>query len=64
MVNFASDIGGQLGLWVGFSVLTLAELFELLMLIGYYLAKKFKNRTHAVQPLPGNTRNHENSPQI
>ncbi|XP_021347848.1 degenerin unc-8-like [Mizuhopecten yessoensis] len=35
--NFVSDIGGQLGLWIGMSVLTLAEIVELgiLILIGF-----------------------------
>ena len=28
-----SDIGGQLGLWIGFSVLSLCELVELVILI-------------------------------
>ncbi|XP_033747798.1 degenerin unc-8-like [Pecten maximus] len=31
--NFLSDIGGQLGLWAGFSVLSLSEIVELLCLI-------------------------------
>ena len=31
--NFVSDIGGQLGLWIGFSVLSLCELVELVILI-------------------------------
>lgn len=31
--DFVSDIGGQLGLWVGFSVLTVAEFLELILLI-------------------------------
>lgn len=28
--QLVSDIGGQLGLWVGISIITLAEVFELL----------------------------------
>ncbi|XP_044162699.1 degenerin-like protein asic-1 [Acropora millepora] len=31
--DFVSDIGGQLGLWIGFSVLTVAEFLELSLLI-------------------------------
>ncbi|KAK2562876.1 Degenerin mec-10 [Acropora cervicornis] len=31
--DFVSDIGGQLGLWIGFSVLTVAEFLELILLI-------------------------------
>lgn len=31
--NFVSDMGGQLGLWAGFSVLSLAELIELVMIL-------------------------------
>ena len=31
--DFVSDIGGQLGLWIGFSVLTVAEFVELFMLL-------------------------------
>jgi hypothetical protein len=27
--NFVSDMGGQLGLWAGFSVLSLAELIDI-----------------------------------
>ncbi|XP_048584085.1 amiloride-sensitive sodium channel subunit beta isoform X2 [Nematostella vectensis] len=33
LVNFLSDIGGQLGLWVGVSVMTGAEVVELALLI-------------------------------
>ena len=32
-VDFISDIGGQLGLWAGFSVLSLCEVIELIILI-------------------------------
>lgn len=31
--NFVSDIGGQLGLWAGFSVLSLAEVLELVIIL-------------------------------
>jgi hypothetical protein len=42
--NFLSDIGGQLGLWAGISVLSLAEVLELFVLIavGFFTRK---NRT-------------------
>ena len=33
IVNFISDIGGQLGLWAGFSVLSLLEIIELVILM-------------------------------
>ena len=42
-VNFVSDFGGLLGLWVGFSVLTAAELVELVLLILHHLIKKCTN---------------------
>lgn len=47
--NFVSDIGGQLGLWVGMSVLTLAEIVELGILIIIGLCKKLKREpTHVI----------------
>lgn len=33
-VNLLADIGGQLGLWIGVSVLTCCEFLELLWLLG------------------------------
>jgi len=35
-----ADIGGQLGLWVGVSVITLAELVELLLDFVHYVGRK------------------------
>ncbi|XP_068740274.1 amiloride-sensitive sodium channel subunit alpha-like [Montipora capricornis] len=41
--DFVSDIGGQLGLWIGFSVLTVAEFLELIMLILHTAVKSCKD---------------------
>jgi len=42
LVNFVSDLGGSLGLWIGMSVLSFAEIFELLLLICLTLGRKLK----------------------
>lgn len=53
LVNFVSDIGGQLGLWIGFSVLTLAEFLELIMLMCHLAVKKcFKKNGTSESYLP------------
>ena len=44
LANFVSDLGGSLGLWIGMSVLSFAEVFELLLLIGYALFRKLRKR--------------------
>ena len=44
LANFVSDLGGSLGLWIGMSVLSFAEVFELLLLIGYALLRKLRKR--------------------
>ncbi|XP_020604471.1 amiloride-sensitive sodium channel subunit alpha-like [Orbicella faveolata] len=43
LANFVSDLGGSLGLWIGMSVLSFAELFELLLLICLSVGRKLKN---------------------
>ncbi|XP_052075471.1 degenerin unc-8-like [Mytilus californianus] len=44
--NFVSDIGGQLGLWVGISVLSIAEVIELIILLCIWcLSRKKDSKT-------------------
>ena len=40
-MDFVSDIGGQLGIWIGFSVLTVAEFLELFALLFQIVIDKF-----------------------
>lgn len=44
-MDFVSDIGGQLGLWIGFSVLTVAEFLELFALLFHIVINKFDKRS-------------------
>lgn len=46
--GFISDIGGQLGLWVGVSVLTLAEFLELITTLCRFAFKKYTKRNEVV----------------
>ncbi|KAJ7375233.1 ligand-gated sodium channel [Desmophyllum pertusum] len=50
LVAFVSDIGGQLGLWIGFSVLTVAEFLELVMLLCHLAVKKCTTKRTSVRP--------------
>ena len=45
--NFVSDMGGQLGLWAGFSVLSLAELIELVMILFHACCTARKTDVHS-----------------
>ena len=44
LVNFVSDLGGSLGLWIGMSVLSFAEVLELILLIAFALYVKLRRR--------------------
>lgn len=52
-VNLVADIGGQLGLWIGISVLTCCEFLELILLIIRSLIKRsFSRNIINVEPSP------------
>ncbi|XP_052762258.1 amiloride-sensitive sodium channel subunit beta-like [Mya arenaria] len=61
IVNFVSDIGGQLGLWAGFSILSVLEVIELVLLV--FAMRKRQNETREreatsvtkVQPIVNDT---------
>lgn len=44
LVNFVSDLGGSLGLWIGMSVLSFAEVLELILLIAFALFVKLRGK--------------------
>lgn len=44
LVNFVSDLGGSLGLWIGMSVLSFAEVLELILLIAFALYVKLRRK--------------------
>ena len=43
MVNLFSDLGGNIGLWIGFSAITMLEIFEFLIEAGQLLKTKKKD---------------------
>ncbi|EDO36191.1 predicted protein [Nematostella vectensis] len=43
--NLLGDVGGQLGLWIGVSVITCAEFLKLLVDLAWYLASKMSGKT-------------------
>ncbi len=47
-VNLLADIGGQLGLWIGISVLTCCEVLELVLLMIQSLIKRMTTKAGAV----------------
>ncbi|CAH1796507.1 unnamed protein product [Owenia fusiformis] len=52
--NLLGDLGGQMGLWMGISVLTIAELIELVSTIIYTVCKKLRHpeKVHVKNDLP------------
>lgn len=46
LIRLVSDIGGQLGLWIGISVITLVEVVQLVLDIARKLASITRRRRH------------------
>ncbi|XP_032235399.2 degenerin mec-4 isoform X2 [Nematostella vectensis] len=47
--SFLGDVGGQLGLWIGVSVITCAEFVKLMMDVVWVVMQKMKRRSNKVQ---------------
>lgn len=48
-INLIADIGGQLGLWIGISVLTCCEVLELVLLLGQTVFKRITMKESRVE---------------
>ncbi|KAM7446204.1 hypothetical protein ABFA07_005421 [Porites harrisoni] len=48
LVNFIADIGGNVGIWIGVSALTIAEILELLCIIIHHVIKTCTHRNSKI----------------
>ncbi|KAJ7385395.1 ligand-gated sodium channel [Desmophyllum pertusum] len=51
LISFISDIGGNVGMWIGVSLLTCAEILELLCIIIHHTIKKFAQYKNKIMPM-------------